>query len=335
MPIKIIRQDITKMTVDAIVNTTNKDKIGYSGVDLAVHTLAGAGLDAECASLPPLELGQAQITGGYNLPCKYVIHTRGPIWNGGAEGESDALRSCYIESLKLAVKRRCRSVAFPLISSGVYGFPKDQVLKFAVQTITEFLFEHELCVYICVFDRESYSFSQKLFSDIQAFIDDEYIDEHNDDYYDCCCEEMRETAPLKMNRSIECQKAMAPIDASLRDQLKNRDKGFKEMLFDMIDKSGMDDVEVYKKANVDKRTFSKIKSNKNYKPSKSTAIAFAISLCLSLDDTQALLATLGFTLSSSTVFDVIVRYFIQKGNYNIFEINEALFEFDQKPLGTF
>ena len=332
MPLQIIRQDITKMKVDAIVNTTNKGKIGYSGVDLAVHTLAGAGLDAECASLPPLELGQAQITGGYALPSKYIIHTRGPIWNGGSEGESETLRSCYIESLKLAVKHGCRSVAFPLISSGVYGFPKDQVLKFAVQTITEFLFEHEIFVYICVFDKESYSFSQKLFSDIQAFIDDEYIEEHN---FDCLCGKRASVPSNEMDRNIELKSLLFPVDASLRDQLNNRDKGFREMLFDLIDKSDMTDVEVYKRANVDKRTFSKIKSNKDYKPSKSTAIAFAVSLKLSLEDTQALLATLGFTLSSSTVFDVIVRYFIQKGNYNIFEINEALFEFDQKPLGTF
>ena len=150
MPLQIIRQDITKMRVDAIVNTTNEEKIGYSGVDLAVHTLAGPGLDEECASLPLLGLGQAQITGGYNLPCKYVIHTSGPVWHGGLCGESIILRSCYVESLKLAVKHGCQTVAFPLISAGVYCYPKDQVLKFAIQTIAEFLLDHELTVYICV-----------------------------------------------------------------------------------------------------------------------------------------------------------------------------------------
>ena len=175
MPLQIIRQDITKMRVDAIVNTTNEEKIGYSGVDLAVHTIAGPGLDEECASLPLLGLGQAQITGGYNLPCKFVIHTSGPVWHGGLCGESIILRSCYIESLKLAVKSGCRSIAFPLISSGVYGYPKDQVLKFAIQTITEFLFDHELMVYLCVFDRKSYEFSQRLFAEINEFIDDENI----------------------------------------------------------------------------------------------------------------------------------------------------------------
>ena len=341
MPLQIIRQDITKMRVDAIVNTTNEKMIGYSGVDLAIHTVAGAELDAECAKLAPLGLGQAKITGAYGLPCRYVIHTSGPVWRGGLVGESILLRSCYIESLKLAVKSGCRSVAFPLISSGVYGYPKDQVLKFAIQTITEFLFDNELTVYLCVFDRESYSFSQKLFSDIQEFINDEYVDEHDEDFY-ISYEDSIEAMP--MERSIEasvCADAMimcnrAPSSAagrSLHEYMKQMDRSFAKMLFDLIDESGMTDVECYKRANVDKRTFSKIKSNKDYKPSKQTVIAFAISLRLDMDTTQELLATAGFTLSRSKVFDKIIRYFIHNGNYDIFEINEALFEFDQVLLG--
>lgn len=160
MPLQIIRQDITKMKVDAIVNTTNEEMVGYSGVDLAVHEGAGPELDAECSRLAPLGLGSAKITKGYNLGAKYIIHTSGPIWRGGLVGESIILKSCYIESLKLALEHNCESVAFPLISSGVYGYPKDQVLKFAIQVITEFLFEHEMMVYICVFDRTSYEFSK-------------------------------------------------------------------------------------------------------------------------------------------------------------------------------
>lgn len=340
MPLQIVRHDITKMCVDAIVNTTNEEMVGYSGVDLAVHAMAGKGLDAECVGLAPLGLGEAKITRGYRLPCRYVIHTSGPVWRGGLHGESIILRSCYIESLKLAVKHKCQSVAVPLISSGVYGYPKDQVLKFAIQIITEFLFDHELMVYLCVFDKESYTFSQKLFCDIKEFIDDDYVDEHDEDYYD------RVHCNFKSYRRIEiCSDAiatpMASVEASnsfreksLREYLKHMDKSFSEMLFELIDQSGMSDVECYKKANVDKRTFSKIKSNKGYKPSKQTAIAFAISLQLDLDQTQALLATVGFTLSRSNVFDKIIRYFIKNGNYDIFEINEALFEFDQTLLGN-
>ena len=340
MPLQIVRHDITKMRVDAIVNTTNEEMIGYSGVDLAVHTVAGAGLDAECAKLAPLGLGQAKISGAYNLPCKAVIHTSGPIWRGGLLGESIILRSCYIESLKLAVKHNFRSVAFPLISSGVYGYPKDQVLKFAIQTITEFLFDHELTVYICVYDKESYTFSQKLFADIQELIDDDYVDEHDEDFYDHYDALPNEC--LKMN--ICADAIAAPMQAeeefnsakgkSLREYMKQMDRSFQEMLFDLIDESGMSDVECYKKANVDKRTFSKIKGNKDYKPSKQTAIAFAISLQLDMETTQELLATAGFTLSRSKPFDKIIRYFIHNKNYDIFEINEALFEFDQLLLGS-
>jgi O-acetyl-ADP-ribose deacetylase (regulator of RNase III) len=339
MPLQIIRQDITKMRVDAIVNTTNEEKIGYSGVDLAIHTIAGEELDVECASLPPLGLGTAQITSGYRLPCKYVIHTSGPTWRGGACGETAILRSCYIESLKLAVKNKCRSVAFPLISSGVYGFPKDRVLKLAIQTITDFLSNHELFVYVCVFDKESYSFSQKLFHDIQAFIDDTYVDVHDEAFYDAL--EQMPSAPAEPHNLEKCESRPLPTSslsfsdsASLTDFLEQMDKSFQEMLFDLIDESGMSDVECYKRANVDKRTFSKIKSNKDYKPSKSTAVAFAISLRLDLDTTQELLATAGLTLSKSNKFDRIVTYFILHGTYDIFEINEALFEFDQMLLGS-
>ena len=337
MPLQIIRQDITKMRVDAIVNTTNEEMVGFSGVDLAIHTAAGPALDAECETLAPLGLGHAKISGGYNLPCKYVIHTSGPVWQGGLVGESILLRSCYIECLKLAVANRCRSVAFPLISAGVYGYPKDQVLKFAIQTITEFLFDHELKVYLCVFDKEAYTFSQKLFDDIQDFIDGE-SDEEEDAFDDAgvaesggflmsCCE----MPPCVTEEEPQFCSAK---NKSLHDYMMQMDKSFQEKLFDLIDASDMTDVECYKRANVDKRVFSKIKSNKNYRPSKQTAVAFAISLRLDMDTTQELLATAGMTLSRSNVFDKIIRYFIQNGKYDIFEINEALFEFDQPLLGV-
>ena len=340
MPLQIIRQDITKMHVDGIVNTTSEEMVGYSGVDFAIHSAAGPELDAECQKIAPLGLGEAKITRGYHLPCKYVIHTSGPVWRGGLFGESIILRSCYIECLKLAVKNGCQSVAFPLISAGTYGYPKDQVLKFAIQTITEFLFENELTVYICVFDKDSYSFSQKLFNDIRSFIDDDDVDGHEDDFLfdeiECsladepiCCHQV--PRPMMDAKGLSLGSAR---NKSLGEYMRDMDKSFQEKLFDLIDKSGMTDVECYKRANVDKRTFSKIKSNKNYKPSKQTAIAFAIALQLDLEGTQDLLATVGFTLSRSNVFDKIIRYFIQNGNYNIFEINEALFEFDQSLLGV-
>lgn len=347
MPLQIIRQDITKMRVDAIVNTTNEEMVGYSGVDLAVHKGAGPLLDAECAKIAPLGLGTAKITKGYNLDARYVIHTSGPVWQGGLVGESIILKSCYIESLKLAVANGCHSVAFPLISSGTYGYPKDQVLKFAIQVITEFLFDHELMVYICVFDRTSYEFSKKLFSEIREVIDDDYVDDYEDEKF---ADERAFEATIfaeEMCRDEECidatPKMMAPRKAetssvagkSLHEYMKAMDKSFAYKLFDLIDERGMTDVECYKKANVDKKTFSKIKCNpQTYKPSKQTAVAFAIALKLDLDETQELLASAGLTLSRSFTFDKIIRYFIQKEVYDIFEINEALFEFDQILLGV-
>lgn len=345
MPLQIIRQDITKMQVDAIVNTTNAEMVGYSGVDLAVHEGAGPLLDAECRSLAPLGLGTAKITKGYNLDAKYIIHTSGPVWQGGLVGESMILKSCYVESLKLAVANGCQSVAFPLISSGAYGYPKDQVLKFAIQVITEFLFDHEITVYICVFDRTSYEFSRKLFAEISEVIDDDYVDEYEEAAVSDIVAFESAVLPMEIRRKdarYTAPKMMAtcaaePISAkekTLQEYMKSMDKPFAYKLFDLIDERGMTDVECYKKANVDKKTFSKIKCNPDtYKPSKQTAVAFAIALKLNLDETQDLLASAGLTLSRSFAFDKIIRYFIQKEVYDIFEINEALFEFDQVLLG--
>lgn len=349
MPLQIIRQDITKMKVDAIVNTTNEEMVGYSGVDLAVHTAAGSMLDAECAKIRPLGLGTAKITGAYNLDAKYVIHTSGPVWHGGLVGESIILKSCYIESLKLAVANGCESVAFPLISAGAYGYPKDQVLKFAIQVITEFLFEHELNVYLCVYDRKSYEFSRTVFNEIRSFIDDDYVEDSKAGFNAEI--EMFESRVLpneirRRDRKIPAPKLCSSMpepqteeyssakNKTLAEYMKAMDKSFAYKLFDLIDSKGMTDVECYKKANVDKKTFSKIKCNPDtYKPSKQTAVAFAIALELTLDETQDLLASAGLTLSRSFTFDKIIRYFLQKGVYDIFEINEALFEFDQVLLG--
>ena len=342
MPLHIIRQDITKIKCDAIVNTTNIDMVGYSGVDYAIHTAAGPLLDAECQKIYPLGLGCAKVTGAYNLPAKYIIHTSGPIWQGGYMGESIILKSCYIESLKLATKCGCNSIAFPLISSGTYGYPKDQVLKFAIEVISEYLYENEMMVYLCVFDKKSYEFSKELFNDIKDFIAEDYDDgEDIDDeelagaYFsirpkmDCSAEETFHARVL-YSSVFDPDGKLKPLSSYLKDM----DKPFIDTLFDYIDEKGMTDVECYKKANVDRKTFNKLKNNPKQKPSKQIAVAFAIALKLDFDETQHLLSTAGLTLSRSNVFDKIIRYFIKSENYNIFEINEALFEFDQVLLGS-
>ncbi|MDO4565089.1 MAG: O-acetyl-ADP-ribose deacetylase [Clostridia bacterium] len=336
MPLQIVRNDITKMKVDAIVNAANSSLLGGGGVDGAIHRAAGPKLLEECKGLHGCEIGSAKITKGYNLPCKYVIHAVGPIWQGGSFGEREKLVSCYKTALKLAKEHDCESVAFPLISSGAYGYPKDKALKVAIETISDFLFENDMTVYIAVFDRSAYRISEKLFSDIEEYIDDNYVDLHTH-----IKAELRRIPPLaELEASEAIRSREVPYSAklttmpSLDDAVRRLDESFSEMLLRKIDESGMTDAQCYKKANIDRKLFSKIRSDKLYKPSKPTAIAFAIALELSLTETKDMLMKAGFALSHSSKFDVIIEYFIEHGNYNIFEINEALFAFDQSLLGA-
>lgn len=325
MPLQIVRNDITKMKCDAIVNAANSTLLGGGGVDGAIHKAAGKGLLFECMKLGGCKTGEAKITGGYNLPCKYIIHTVGPVWKGGHSSEEKLLRSCYRESLLLAKKNDCESVAFPLISAGVYGYPKDKALQVAVDEISSFLFENDMTVYIVVFDQKSFNISQKLVSDIREYIDERYVEKH------AAMESIRLTMMPPMAVSDTASKES--LDG-LDNALKQIDESFSQMLLRKIDEKGMTDSECYKKANVDRKLFSKIRSDIHYKTSKNTAIAFAIALELDLDETKELLMKAGFALSHSNKFDIIIEYFIVNGNYNIFEINEVLFAFDQALLGA-
>ena len=331
MPLQIVRNDITKMTVDAIVNAANSTLLGGGGVDGCIHRAAGERLLEECRTLGGCETGNAKITGAYKLPCKYVIHTVGPIYEDGNHGEKTLLESCYQKSLELAKERNCESVAFPLVSSGVYGYPKDKALKVAIDVISDFLLENEMTVYIVIFDKKAYQISEKLFSDIAEYIDDRYVDEHTAFRR----ESMRLNMPMQsvMADMCECYSASVPKAVSLEDAVNQIDESFSQMLLRKIDEKGMTDAQCYKKANIDRKLFSKIRGDVHYKPSKPTAIAFAIALELTLPETEDMLKKAGFALSHSNKFDIIIEYFITEGNYNIFEINEALFAFDQSLLG--
>ena len=339
MPLEIVRNDITKMKVDVIVNAANESLLGGGGVDGAIHRAAGAGLLAECRTLGGCKTGKAKITGSYNLPAKHVIHTVGPIYEDGKHGEKALLESCYRESLVLAKEHSCETVAFPLISSGVYGYPKDQALKVAIDVISDFLLENEMTVYIVIFDKAAYKISEKLFSDIAEYIDDNYVDEHTDYRRESirmnapmvpCAK--RKKADIDFLEICDCKAMVAEDD--LDAKLRQIDESFSQMLLRKIDEKGMTDAECYKKANIDRKLFSKIRSDIHYKPSKPTALAFAISLELSLAETEDMLRKAGFALSHSNKFDISIEYFISRGNYNIFEINEALFAFDQSLLGA-
>lgn len=332
MPLHIVRNDITTMKVDAIVNAANESLLGGGGVDGAIHRAAGPGLLAECRTLGGCRTGQAKITGGYRLPASYVIHTVGPVWRGGSFGERELLISAYRRSLELALEHRCRTVAFPLISSGVYGYPKDQALKVAVDTIGSFLLDHDMTVYLVVFDRAAYNIGGKLFADIAAYIDDRYVEAHTGSRE----EEYQRSAALAAAPPLAPYCASAPRAAqpvSLDEALQRLDESFSQMLLRKIDERGMTDAQCYKKANIDRKLFSKIRSDVHYKPSKTTAMAFAVALELPLEEAREMLEKAGFAFSHASKFDIIVEYFIAHKNYNIFEINEALFAFDQSLLG--
>lgn len=348
MPLQIVRNDITKMKVDAIVNAANESLLGGGGVDGCIHRAAGPELLAECETLHGCKTGSAKITKGYKLPCKYVIHAVGPSWLGGQRGERERLISCYRTALSLAKEYGCESIAFPLISSGIFGYPKDQALKVAIDTISSFLLENEMTVYIVIFDRKAYQISGKLFADIAAYIDDRYVDEHTDSR----SERLRRMSASRMEEPMPCESSVCDEDAieqlippvsvaaapkkaaTLDDALEQIDESFSEMLLRKIDERGMTDAQCYKKANIDRKLFSKIRSDKLYKPSKPTVIAFAIALELPLVEMKDMLMKAGFALSHSNKFDIIVEYFVEHGNYNVFEINEALFAFDQSLIGA-
>ena len=330
MPLEIVRNDITKMSVDAIVNAAKESLLGGGGVDGCIHRAAGPELLQECRTLGGCRTGEAKITGVYRLPYRYIIHTVGPVWNGGKYGEREQLASCYRTSLALAKEHGCETVAFPLISSGIFGYPKNQALRVAVDTIGEFLLHNDMTVYIVIFSRTAYQISSKLFADIAEYVDDHYVDAHTDSRRD----RLRRMSVLE-GRALSAGAAAAPMSAdNLDDLLAHLDAGFSETLLKLIDRSGKKDAEVYKKANVDRKLFSKIRNNPDYKPSKPTAVAFAIALELSLPETRDLIARAGYALSPSSKFDVIIEYFIMQRDYDIFKINEALFAFDQSLLGA-
>ena len=356
MPFEIVRNDIVNMQVDAVVNTANPNPVIGSGVDSGIHKKAGHELLAARQKIGCIDFGDAVMTPGFGLDAKYVIHTVGPIWVDGNHGEEQILSSCYRKSLALAKEQECESIAFPLIATGNYGFPKPLALQIAVREISSFLLENEMQVYLVVFGKEAFALSEKLFKSVSSYIDENYIrsktlDEYGpENTYAARLERRRIRERQKQNNRIhedmypsqaleEClampAMAPAPMDADDWGQLmKSLDAGFSETLLKLIDRTGKKDSEIYKKANVDRKLFSKIRNNMDYKPSKTTALAFAFALELDVDETKDFIGRAGFALSHSSKFDVIVEYFLVNRNYNVFELNEVLFAFDQPLIGA-
>lgn len=304
MPLEIIRNHITKVYADAIVNIAKN-------------------------SLP-------KITKAYNLPAKYIIHTVGPVWKGGSHNEVQLLEDCYRNSLELAKTYNLESIAFPLISAGDFGFPQDKALRTAISVIGEFLLKNEMTIYLVVCNKTAYRLSTKLFSSIKEYIDDNYVEERRAITFG-----LREQEDFLEENNFQI-KVMENLSGPTQEKRKRKlddvvshlDETFSQMLLRLIDEKGMTDAETYKKANIDRKLFSKIRNDIAYRPSKATVLAFAIALELNLDQTQDLLLRAGFALSNSSKFDVIIQYFLEEENYNIFEINEALFAFDENLLGV-
>lgn len=419
MPLYIIRDDVTKIMCDAIVNPTNEDLLPNGGADLAIHTAAGSELIRECRRIGHLDVGDAAITPGFNLPSKYVIHTVGPIWQG-LDSDEVLLAACYRRVIRLAVSHRCKSIAIPLISAGLNGFPKDRVLRLASEVISKMLALIEMEVYLVLYDGCDFEIPSDRLEDLHRYLgargafraapesvredeypileshsvclgavrktgsydfredascewegDEEDIDEAREEKSDKSGEEdtddesnaeyFRRSAAEKTRTKTRSETPGSPEKAdtppthravssksffigcaprasshkTLDDYLRQLDRGFADTLFYYIDERKISDVECYKRSNVSKKTFSKIKCNKLYRPSKVTAVSFAIGLRLSLEETQHLLSTAGLCLSDSYEFDLIIKYFLTTGDYkDIFEVNEVLYKFDQPLLGV-
>lgn len=354
MPFQIIRNDITKVKADVVVNTANPKPIYGSGTDAAIYEAAGAEeLLKARQEIGDILVGQVAVTPAFALQAKYIIHTVGPLWHGGEHNELNDLYSCYANSLATAKGLGCESIAFPLISTGVYGFPKDEALQIAMKAISKFLLEHDMNIMLVVFDKKSFSVSGKIFAGIKTFIDENYVSRKRKTEYQSIYEEeiekqkeqgryayriqesVNEYCMYDSAESVAKESQITPPRSvpNLDDIIGNIGETFQEKLLRLVDEKGLTDVEVYKKANIDRKLFSKIRCNADYKPKKKTAVALALALELNVDETIDLLARAEIALSPSSKFDLIIQYFISQKIYDIYAINMALFEHNQQILG--
>ena len=356
MPFNIIRDDITRLETDAIVNAANSQLLAGGGVCGAIFSAAGvAELQKECDKIGYCGIGESVITKGYKLRAKHIIHTVGPIYGQDPSNEESQLYSCYKSSLELAKKKKLNSIAFPVISSGIYGYPKAEAIKIATKAIKDFLEKNEMDVYLVVYDNKAFQISEKLFNDVQSYIDEKLVkaDDRRRISEDGITREaynlympQKSMSDEYLEERIEASKMMEMLPKativgskglkkkqSLEELMNVKVETFSEMLLRMIDEKEMTDVEVYKRANIDRKLFSKIRK-KDYTPKKVTVVALIIALKLNMKEARELLGRAGFAFTQSSKFDIIIQYFIEQQKYDIFEINETLFAFEQQLLGA-
>lgn len=329
MPFQIIRNDIVHMKTDAIVNSANPKPIIGSGTESRIYKKAGPQLIVEREKIGDIQCGNACITSGCGLDAKYIMHVVAPVWVDGHHHEAYLLANCYRKALALAKQYACQSIAFPLLATGNNQYPKSRALQIAIQEIRNFLLENEMEIYLVVFDKKAFTLSETLFTSVKSFIDENYVSEKTKDEY-----AYGRRSDLSQLQCMANTIAMAENKDTWDSMFLDMDAGFSETLLKLIDRTGKKDSEIYKKANVDRKLFSKIRNNKNYQPSKTTALAFAFALELNIDETKDFIARAGYALSHSHKFDIIVEYFLVHENYDIFELNEVLFAFDQPLIGV-
>lgn len=344
MPFKIVRNDITKMRVDVVVNTANKAPVYSYGVDCAIYKAAGEDKLLEARQkLGHMEEGEAAITPGFNLPAKYIIHAVSPRYIDGESKEEEKLRSCYQNSLKLAYENRCKSLAFPLISTGSYGYPRQEGVRIAVDEINAFLLKHDMLIYLVVFDESSTKLGSKLYPDLEEYIDRKYVDEkskreygagirglfrgRNNESSGCLALSRNVASADYLDNDESYEEFIEEKESAIEERMKHISDTFAQYLFYLIEQKKLTNVDVYKRAIIDKRQFSKIKNNIDYHPDKGTALRLCVGAMLNLDETKDLLARAGYALSPCDKRDIIFSYFIERKIYDVMEIDITLEEY--------
>lgn len=332
MPFLMLRNDITKVHADAIVNPANPWLRQGSGTSRGIYLAAGEEqLTAACGAIGRCEPGKAVCTPGFALPAKYIFHAVCPRWHGGTMQEEQKLSSTYGSALQLALEYQCTSIAFPLLSTGNYAYPKEQAFRVAMEVITRFLLEHEMMVYLVLYDRESVAVGQKFAASLDQYIDDHYAI-HNDEGWGwgACLR----AAHGELQGKVRPRLPEGESPQSLEQMLSGWQKEtFSEQLLRLIDERGLKDPDVYRGANLTRQHFSKIRSNMDHRPTKRTALALAVSLQLTVPETEVLLQSAGFAFSNCSKQDIIVRYCMEHKIYNINRVNALLYQNDQEQLG--
>ena len=325
MPFTIVHDDITRLSVDAIVNPTNAYFSGKGGTDGAIYRVAGPWLRVALAMKRPLAVGDAIITEGFELPARYIIHTRGPVWEGGEDGEAEDLVRCYNNCLKLAWKSGCQSVAFPLISGGTFGFPNDDALQIAKDTINSFLRTNDMDVFLVIFMQHTFNLSKNLFADVSEYVAANLYRVADVAY------SLDPEGSYGLNSSAHY--SADPVTLDLAEMLRHKSETFSCMLARLVDECGKTAPDIYKKARVTKSVYSKIMANIHYKPSKLTAVAFALALQLPWEELKELVESAGYSMTRTNKFDIVIEYFVRNKKYSIDEINAVLYELDPElPL---